>query len=232
MVIINRYGKKCRFAHGDQELRTVQRHVRYKTEICRTYHMTGTCLYGVRCTFIHDESARLTDDDGSTSSSSSSTLTTPACTLTTNNNNAVTTPTFTAAVVTPTTPIITNSNNNNATLTTTAPSPTPVATTTTDQHYYYPTRLKSTVSTPELLLNSIMDNQKKDKRLAAFSSITQHRHDNVESFSNHHNINTNNNSNNNDSNNNNNSNWIIWQQHYRHPHTDLSSHYTAPNLAW
>ncbi|GAA5811752.1 hypothetical protein MFLAVUS_005195 [Mucor flavus] len=50
-----RYSKKCRFAHGPEELRCLQRHVRYKTEICRTFHLTGTCLYGVRCTFIHDE---------------------------------------------------------------------------------------------------------------------------------------------------------------------------------
>ncbi|KAI9364085.1 hypothetical protein BD770DRAFT_357955 [Pilaira anomala] len=50
-----RYSKKCRFAHGLEELRCIQRHVRYKTEICKTFHLTGTCLYGVRCTFIHDE---------------------------------------------------------------------------------------------------------------------------------------------------------------------------------
>lgn len=50
-----RYAKKCRFAHGQEELRCVQRHARYKTEICRTFHLTGTCLYGVRCTFIHDD---------------------------------------------------------------------------------------------------------------------------------------------------------------------------------
>lgn len=30
------------------------RHSRYKTQICRTYHTKGTCLYGNRCTFIHD----------------------------------------------------------------------------------------------------------------------------------------------------------------------------------
>jgi hypothetical protein len=52
---LNRYGKKCRYAHGHSELRTVKRHQRYKTEICRTYHETGTCPYGVRCTFIHNE---------------------------------------------------------------------------------------------------------------------------------------------------------------------------------
>jgi len=32
----------------------VKRHQRYKTEVCRTYHETGSCPYGVRCTFIHD----------------------------------------------------------------------------------------------------------------------------------------------------------------------------------
>ena len=30
-----RYGAKCQFAHGEEELRTVQRHPKYKTEICR-----------------------------------------------------------------------------------------------------------------------------------------------------------------------------------------------------
>ena len=53
----HRYAKKCRFAHGPEELRCVQRHMKYKTEICKTFHLTGTCLYGVRCTFIHDEPA-------------------------------------------------------------------------------------------------------------------------------------------------------------------------------
>ncbi|KAI9498443.1 hypothetical protein BDB00DRAFT_755050, partial [Zychaea mexicana] len=48
-----RYGKKCRYAHGDGELRTVPRHSRYKTQICRAYHVDGACPYGVRCTFIH-----------------------------------------------------------------------------------------------------------------------------------------------------------------------------------
>ncbi|KAI8145639.1 hypothetical protein BJV82DRAFT_491206, partial [Fennellomyces sp. T-0311] len=48
-----RYGKKCRYAHGDAELRVVPRHSRYKTQICRAYHVDGACPYGVRCTFIH-----------------------------------------------------------------------------------------------------------------------------------------------------------------------------------
>ncbi|CEP07735.1 hypothetical protein [Parasitella parasitica] len=63
-----RYGKKCRYAHGDSELRTVPRHTRYKTQICRAYHMDGSCPYGIRCTFVHDA----TDNDISSISSNSS----------------------------------------------------------------------------------------------------------------------------------------------------------------
>jgi len=48
-----RYGMKCQFAHGKDELRPVLRHPKYKTEICRTFHSTGTCPYGKRCRFIH-----------------------------------------------------------------------------------------------------------------------------------------------------------------------------------
>eukprot|EP00727_Mastigamoeba_balamuthi_P002475 m51a1_g12224 putative zinc finger (1315) ;mRNA; r:50828-56876 len=48
-----RYGSKCQFAHGKEELRQVSRHPRYKTEICKTFHTIGTCRYGTRCRFIH-----------------------------------------------------------------------------------------------------------------------------------------------------------------------------------
>jgi len=48
-----RYGFKCQFAHGKNELRPVLRHPKYKTEICKTFHSTGTCPYGIRCRFIH-----------------------------------------------------------------------------------------------------------------------------------------------------------------------------------
>ena len=49
-----RYGAKCQFAHGEAELRPVQRHPLYKTEPCRMYHQLGHCNYGTRCRFIHE----------------------------------------------------------------------------------------------------------------------------------------------------------------------------------
>ena len=58
-----RYGTKCQFAHGKDELRPVLRHPKYKTEICRTFHNSGTCPYGKRCRFIH-----LSADEGNLNS--------------------------------------------------------------------------------------------------------------------------------------------------------------------
>lgn len=49
-----KYGEKCQFAHGENELRTVQRHPKYKTEYCRTFYGIGLCPYGSRCHFLHD----------------------------------------------------------------------------------------------------------------------------------------------------------------------------------
>lgn len=48
-----RYGSKCQFAHGRDELRPVIRHPKYKTEVCKTFYTIGTCPYGKRCRFIH-----------------------------------------------------------------------------------------------------------------------------------------------------------------------------------
>jgi len=48
-----RYGTKCQFAHGKEEVRGLLRHPKYKTETCKTFHSTGTCPYGTRCRFIH-----------------------------------------------------------------------------------------------------------------------------------------------------------------------------------
>jgi len=50
-----RYKEKCQFAHGLKELRSVQRHPKYKTEPCKSYYSMGFCCYGKRCHFIHDE---------------------------------------------------------------------------------------------------------------------------------------------------------------------------------
>ncbi|TPX37326.1 hypothetical protein SeMB42_g06937 [Synchytrium endobioticum] len=50
-----KYADKCQFAHGIDELRPVDRHPRYKTEMCRTFWEKGSCPYGKRCCFIHTE---------------------------------------------------------------------------------------------------------------------------------------------------------------------------------
>lgn len=50
-----KYGDKCQFAHGSNELRRMSRHPKYKTEQCKTFHTLGLCPYGHRCHFIHNE---------------------------------------------------------------------------------------------------------------------------------------------------------------------------------
>ncbi|XP_065157983.1 protein TIS11 isoform X2 [Atheta coriaria] len=50
-----KYGDKCQFAHGMNELRNLARHPKYKTELCRTYHTVGFCPYGPRCHFVHNQ---------------------------------------------------------------------------------------------------------------------------------------------------------------------------------
>jgi len=50
-----RYGLKCQFAHGADELRPLARHPRYRTELCHSFHVTGFCPYGSRCNFIHSD---------------------------------------------------------------------------------------------------------------------------------------------------------------------------------
>ncbi|XP_057695170.1 mRNA decay activator protein ZFP36L1-like [Corythoichthys intestinalis] len=49
-----KYGGKCQFAHGPEELRDLSRHPKYKTEPCRTFHTIGFCPYGIRCHFVHN----------------------------------------------------------------------------------------------------------------------------------------------------------------------------------
>uniref|UniRef100_A0A3P8W816 mRNA decay activator protein ZFP36 n=1 Tax=Cynoglossus semilaevis TaxID=244447 RepID=A0A3P8W816_CYNSE len=65
-----KYGTKCQFAHGVEELRGLSRHPKYKTEPCRTFHTIGFCPYGARCHFVHNGD-ELTACSGSSSSSSS-----------------------------------------------------------------------------------------------------------------------------------------------------------------
>ena len=48
-----RYGDKCQFAHGLQDLRARRLPSQYKTRICRTFSQTGGCPYGTKCRFIH-----------------------------------------------------------------------------------------------------------------------------------------------------------------------------------
>ncbi|CAF0725647.1 unnamed protein product [Brachionus calyciflorus] len=49
-----KYGDKCQFAHGVDELKDVRRHPKYKTDFCKTFHSKGFCPYGPRCHFIHE----------------------------------------------------------------------------------------------------------------------------------------------------------------------------------
>ena len=50
-----RFGVRCAFAHGAEELRTPVRHNKYKTVLCHNYHSKGFCNYGHRCQFQHDD---------------------------------------------------------------------------------------------------------------------------------------------------------------------------------
>ncbi|CEO94959.1 C3H1-type domain-containing protein [Plasmodiophora brassicae] len=52
------YGARCQFAHGDAELRSVERPKKYKTQKCQKFHTEGACPFGSRCIFIHDEDER------------------------------------------------------------------------------------------------------------------------------------------------------------------------------
>ncbi|XP_039987623.1 mRNA decay activator protein ZFP36L1 [Xiphias gladius] len=71
-----KYGGKCQFAHGPEELRDLSRHPKYKTEPCRTFHTIGFCPYGIRCHFVHnsEEEKKHSFSRSSSSSSSSSSI--------------------------------------------------------------------------------------------------------------------------------------------------------------
>ena len=49
-----KWGDKCSFAHGKQELRSrIIRNDCYKTKICNHYHKAGFCPYSSRCQYFH-----------------------------------------------------------------------------------------------------------------------------------------------------------------------------------
>eukprot|EP01084_Bolivina_argentea_P230939 389589_1 len=49
------YNTRCRFAHGEGELRPKPKPKQYKTKPCNNFIRTGKCPYGVRCNFLHGE---------------------------------------------------------------------------------------------------------------------------------------------------------------------------------
>ena len=52
-----RYGNKCQFAHGDQELieKSQPINAKYKSKICTTFQEKLFCPYGKRCLFKHED---------------------------------------------------------------------------------------------------------------------------------------------------------------------------------
>ena len=50
-----KYGNKCRFAHGDDELVIKEKINNYKRKLCKSFFNEGFCNYGIRCNFQHDQ---------------------------------------------------------------------------------------------------------------------------------------------------------------------------------
>lgn len=51
-----RYGRKCQFAHGSQDLVTKEpQNAKYKSKFCKSFHEKGFCPYGNRCLFRHEQ---------------------------------------------------------------------------------------------------------------------------------------------------------------------------------
>lgn len=48
------YGNKCQFAHGENELKKVERNPKWRSKPCVNWVKWGTCRYGSRCSFKHD----------------------------------------------------------------------------------------------------------------------------------------------------------------------------------
>ena len=54
------YNKKCRFAHGPNELYAKKVDALYKKKTCSSFEERGFCSYGQRCTFKHQVVANFT----------------------------------------------------------------------------------------------------------------------------------------------------------------------------
>ncbi|ODV82483.1 uncharacterized protein CANTADRAFT_147470 [Suhomyces tanzawaensis NRRL Y-17324] len=48
------YGNKCQFAHGENELKQVERPPKWRSKPCANWSKFGTCRYGNRCCFKHE----------------------------------------------------------------------------------------------------------------------------------------------------------------------------------
>lgn len=48
------YFSKCKFAHGEHELKRKIMSVNYKTVLCRNFLKNGWCRFGNKCLFIHE----------------------------------------------------------------------------------------------------------------------------------------------------------------------------------
>lgn len=58
-----RYGHKCQFAHGTQEVVVKNDPVndKYKSKQCKQFHERAFCTYGRRCQFRHDEGLQFSE---------------------------------------------------------------------------------------------------------------------------------------------------------------------------
>lgn len=49
------YGNKCQFAHGDHDLKRVERPANWRSKPCANWAKFGLCRYGKRCCFKHGD---------------------------------------------------------------------------------------------------------------------------------------------------------------------------------
>ncbi|CAK9439731.1 uncharacterized protein LODBEIA_P38310 [Lodderomyces beijingensis] len=49
------YGSKCQFAHGEEELKHVERPPKWRSKPCSNWTKYGSCRYGNRCCFKHGD---------------------------------------------------------------------------------------------------------------------------------------------------------------------------------